>query len=227
MKTINLILILLIFYFYISEPGIVPNSDYPNKTLRANSTLEEPSEKETEQKTEKKEIYEVEHLINAAKEGNIKAIKKFLKSTRMDINARDESGDAAIHYATGHFAGPDADHIKLVSHINIVKLLLKNNADVNLKDHNGDSPLILASYFCDMDMIQLLLDHSATVDLENNEGNNALHGSVRCPLPVAKLLVENGVPLSQKNIEGKTPLALAKEVKNINMVSYLISQGAR
>ena len=169
----------------------------------------------------------MEHLINAAKEGNIKAIKKFLKSTRMDINARDESGDAAIHYATGHFAGPDADHIKLVSHINIVKLLLKNNADVNLKDHNGDSPLILASYFCNMDMIQLLLDHSATVDLENNEGNNALHGSVRCPLPVAKLLVENGVPLSQKNIEGKTPLALAKEVKNINMVSYLISQGAR
>ncbi len=115
----------------------------------------------------------------------------------------------------------------MVSEIKIVKLLLQHKAEVNIKNNSGETSLIYASFYCEKDMIQLLFDFKANANLETITGDIPLHYAIRCSLPFVKILVKNTILLNKKNLDGKTPLALAKEIKNEKVVSYLISQGAK
>ena len=228
MKTLILFLFILTSLSCISESTRVTNPDYPANASSESSNSKETLKKEIAmKKVEDEKTYQTGMLIDAVMAGEIEEVKSILKMSDLDINEKDSNGDTALHLATGYQVGPDAKHLKLISEIKIVRLLLTNKADVNMKNNSEDTPLTIASHYCETDMIQLLLDYKANGNLENNEGNNALHYAVYCPLPFVKLLIENRTPMNKKNLEGKTPLAIAKEAKNTKVISYLISQGAR
>ena len=150
MKTLILFLFILTSLSCISESTRVTNPDYP-----ANASSESSNSKET--------------LIDAVMAGEIEEVKSILKMSDLDINEKDSNGDTALHLATGYQVGPDAKHLKLISEIKIVRLLLTNKADVNMKNNSEDTPLTIASHYCETDMIQLLLDYKANGNLENNE----------------------------------------------------------
>lgn len=228
MKTLILFLFILTSLSCISESTRVTNPDYPANASSESSISKETLKKEIAMKTiQDGKTYKQGMLIDAVMAGEIEEVKSILKMPDLDINEKDSNGETALHWATGYQVGHDAEHLKLISEIKIVRLLLKHKADVNIKNNSGDTALINASHYCETDMIQLLLDYKANVTLENTEGNNALHNAVYCPLPFVKLLIENRNPMNKKNLEGKTPLTIAKEAKNTKVISYLISQGAR
>lgn len=70
-------------------------------------------------------------LIVAAEAGRLEVVE-FLIESGANLNARNDHDYSALHWAAFH------------GHQGIVDLLLKNEADANIKDSTGSTPLILA-----------------------------------------------------------------------------------
>jgi len=53
-------------------------------------------------------------------------------------------------------------------------LALDNGIDINIKDNNENTALIIASYKENIEIVKSLLDHGAGVNIKNNKGYTAL-----------------------------------------------------
>ncbi|CAG2256811.1 unnamed protein product [Mytilus edulis] len=62
--------------------------------------------------------------------------------------------------------------------LEIIKLLLSRNADVNKPTHDGSTPLMVACKWQKADVVVMLLDKGACIQSKNNLGENAL--SIAC-----------------------------------------------
>lgn len=65
--------------------------------------------------------------------------------------------------------------------VDMIKLLLKHNANVNAKTIDGLTPLMIAawstiSHTIKSQIVQILMDHGADINDVENEGRTALHG---------------------------------------------------
>ena len=66
----------------------------------------------------------------------------------------------------------------------ILNILLQNGADVNAKDHDGRTALMLAaSSPDDVSSVTLLLSHGADPALKDKDGRTALDYAVKAPSP--------------------------------------------
>lgn len=99
-------------------------------------------------------------LSRAILANNIKMIQ-FLINNRANINQLNGNS-------------PLLDSIISSRSTNIMELLLKNGANVNLHALNSSTPLIIAVKMEDIDKIKLLLDYGADVEYTNNYGETAL-----------------------------------------------------
>nr|CAD7198401.1 unnamed protein product [Timema douglasi] len=98
-------------------------------------------------------------------------------------------------------------------HLKIVDLLIKHGADLNIRDAEGMSALMLAAGEDHLDVVRSLTDHRADLDLQNNTGNCALHlAAEQGHLGVVKCLVRAGCTINVINNKGETPLDCAKSV---------------
>ena len=97
-------------------------------------------------------------LWAAARTGNLQAIKRHIEEGG-DINALD-SGFRLSAIAWGALHGQTE----------IVQLLIKNGADVNLKNGDGATPLHSAAFLGRVDVAKLLLENGADVKARNNDG---------------------------------------------------------
>ncbi len=71
--------------------------------------------------------------------------------------------------------------------------LIKNGADVNLVDKNGDTALIVATRYGHKDIPQALINSGADVDATDQYGNTALYYAERRGyMDIAKALVSSG-----------------------------------
>ena len=144
----------------------------------------------------------------------------------------DQNGDSALSYACGW-------------HYETARLLIENGADVNVKDKDGDTPLLAVSSARSeegMDMMRLLIEKGANVNVKNSKGTTPLLASlsgVTQSDEMARLLVERGADVNAKDNEGMTPLILVIDnhkvhvgVRNsldgngVSMVRLLLEQGA-
>lgn len=152
----------------------------------------------------------------AAREGNEKAVKTFLRSgQRVDIG--DNRGWTPLHEAT---AANNTGCLRL--------LLKKGQQQVNRRTMEGETPLLLACRFQDStELVQMLLDCGANVDLGNNENHTPLHEACRNGrLSVTKILVAAGANVNETNYNNFTPLHCAVSSTNATLVKFLISKGA-
>jgi len=87
-------------------------------------------------------------LIDAAKEGNIEAVKQHI-AAGTDANAKDDVGNTPLHFATHG------------GHKEIVELLIDNGADVNAKNGGGVTPLDWGILHEQTETAELLRKHGA------------------------------------------------------------------
>ncbi|KAI1446396.1 hypothetical protein F5Y02DRAFT_382788 [Annulohypoxylon stygium] len=152
-------------------------------------------------------------IIRAAVQGrsqrHIKCVQALIDH-KVDVNAGGRHGKMPLHMAieNDYFEG----------YATLIWLLVQGGADVNTKDPNGDSPLIMLFHGCDtlpleqhrLDALVVLLKADADVNIQlAGTGNTPLHLAVRRQdkLAVAMLLYM-GARVRSKNFAGMTPIQL-------------------
>src|SRR6516165_7053994 len=107
-----------------------------------------------------------------------------------------------------------------------IRKLLDNGANVNARDAEGNTPLILASFYATPQCLELLMERGADVNAANKAGGTAL---IRAATSYEKtrLLVAAGAKVRVRTALGNTPLILAaRRAGNSRTVRLLLERGA-
>ncbi|MDH5680370.1 MAG: ankyrin repeat domain-containing protein [Spirochaetota bacterium] len=150
----------------------------------------------------------------------------------VNVNTRDGYFGTALHYICGLY---DAGKM--------AKLLIEHGADVNLRNRNGETPLIKAASSWKGGISQALLANGAEIKDRNQEGRTALHiASYNTQYEGARLFIESGADVNARDKSGQTPLHLAIKPGSImtsktkkgekiywqeECIKILLSRGAR
>ena len=129
----------------------------------------------------------------------------------LDEHLRDR-GMTPLHYAAGN------------GHLEVVRLLLERNAEVNAQDNRGFTPYLFASRHEVPDIFQLLLDHNGNEHVHDNEGKTPLHYSAYFGyLDAARFLLGRNADINARDANGLTPLLCASaSLHNVTSVLELL-----
>ncbi|XP_052503459.1 ankyrin repeat and SOCS box protein 3 isoform X1 [Budorcas taxicolor] len=187
----------------------------------------------------------------AAREGNVKVLRKLLKKGR-SIDVADNRGWMPIHEAAYHnsveclrmliradssenyiktktFEGFYALHLAASQgHWKIIQILLEAGADPNATTLEETTPLFLAVENGQIDVLRLLLRYGANVNGSHSMcGWNALHqATFQENAEIIKLLLKKGANKECQDDFGITPLFVAAQYGKLESLSILISSGA-
>lgn len=105
--------------------------------------------------------------------------------------------------------------------------LLQMGLPANLRDGQGNSLLMLASYHGHHEMTKILLEHGGDPQLPNDRGQIPLAGAAfKGDIEMARLLMEHGADINACGPDGKTPLMFAAMFDRIEIIDLLLAQGA-
>ncbi|WEL85279.1 ankyrin repeat domain-containing protein [Pseudomonas sp. CBSPCAW29] len=106
--------------------------------------------------------------------------------------------------------------------------LLAKGLPPNLRNHNGDTLLMLSAYHGHVDAVKVLLEFKADPQIANDKNQLPIAGAAfKGNLPVVKALIEGGALVEgASSSDGRTALMMAAMFNRTEMVDYLISQGA-
>ena len=114
-------------------------------------------------------------------------------------------------------------------HFELAQVLHLNGSSVDPRGQVNKSPLHSATYFADLEMVQVLLDYRVDVNTQNNAGSTPLEHALRGPindLRVIRLLLDHGADPNLRRKDGITPLYRASRKGRIEIVRLLIERGA-
>jgi ankyrin repeat protein len=107
-----------------------------------------------------------------------------------------------------------------------IRTFLDSGADVNARDAEGNTPLILASFYAGPECVALLIEKGADVNAANAAGATALIRAATS-YEKARLLVDAGAEVRVRTALGNTPLTLAaRRAGNSRTVRLLLERGA-
>jgi ankyrin repeat protein len=122
-------------------------------------------------------------------------------------------------------ANPDADrqvgysalsYAVLHGKLDVAKLLIDFGADINKRNNDGSTPLMMAGFLRGnpRQISEFLLNRGADIDAVNKDGCTALMIAIHnYHFPKAELLVERGADIRIRNRLGKTAYDLIKRVR--------------
>lgn len=113
-------------------------------------------------------------------------------------------------------------------HSEMVKLLIKNGAEINLKNKKGRlTALDIAIYNGHSDTTALLLKYGANINQEGKRLPPPLHLAIqKNNFYITSLLIKNKANINLKDKRGNTPLHIAALKVNVDIISILIENGA-
>ncbi|HSD46277.1 MAG TPA: ankyrin repeat domain-containing protein [Pyrinomonadaceae bacterium] len=154
-------------------------------------------------------------LVKAARDDNLEELRTVLLS-RSDANVRDKlTNSTALEYAV------------LNGNREMVQVLLWAKADVNFRDHDGQTVLMLLSDKVTAELVWDLINAGAKVNARDNDGDTPLISIAEVNNTDAlKVLLDAGAKVNAANKEGETALMLAASSGFINNVRALIQAGA-
>eukprot|EP00040_Diaphanoeca_grandis_P008181 m.44188 g.44188 ORF g.44188 m.44188 type:complete len:205 (-) comp19603_c1_seq1:79-693(-) len=152
-----------------------------------------------------------------AKAGNIVRVTELASKGSNVVNGLDNSGFSALHYASR------------ANKLDVVKLLLLKSAHVDARAGSIKSTSLQRAAMCGhIEMVTLLLSHSADPMLQDVDGRTALHKAVEGGRPpIARLLLTKFPSLAtvvDKNGECAEDFALKYQSKNVKQWQKLFQQ---
>ncbi|XP_071444003.1 alpha-latrotoxin-Lg1a-like [Hetaerina americana] len=164
--------------------------------------------------------------LHVAVQRNHLDIVKYLIEKGANINSRGEYGNTPLHVAAKH------------GNLDIIKYLVEHQAaNFNERNNNGRTPLdmTVGSRHGKLDVVKYLIDQGASINGRDNYGLTLLHHAAlcdqisECDQDVIKYLIEKkgaNADVNAKDNDGHTPLYLAVKYGKLNIVKYLIENGA-
>ncbi len=185
-------------------------------------------------------------IFTCALLGNATEVENLLQRNPDLARATTPNGRTALHYAA------------MVGHRDVADVLLRYHTDVNAQDSHGTTALIEACHGGPWklepaeDIIQLLLDHNAQIDLiqaaatgranliasildrdtsaldtPDGQGKTALwHAAHNNRFAAVKLLVERGADVNRSDAVGTAALHRTSQQCSDELIQYLIDHGA-
>lgn len=128
------------------------------------------------------------------------------------------------------------NHTSLIrGHIEVVKLLLKKEADIKIASNDGLTPLYSASLNGHLEVVRLLLDNGADATIAQDNGWTPVNAASESKqssryeywnetyanftftlgghIDIVKLLLDSGIDITTANNDGWTPLNTASDSK--------------
>ncbi len=175
-----------------------------------------------------------EDLVAAALIGDSKKVAEILRSRFVDVNYQ------TIHsYAPFYNATPLITALRMINsnsdrfeqYLKIINMLLQAKADVNIRDGRGLTALMWAASRDLPDIVRILIDNGAIVDLQDYFGDTVLkwlanYKENKNILEIIKILLDAKANPNTQNKFGSTPLTAAIENRFPEMVNLLIKAGA-
>ncbi len=166
-----------------------------------------------------KSIYNDFPIHRAAMNGYVQAVETII-NLGGEVDPKNKEGVTPLMWASGGGVSNDPNPI-------IVKMLISNGANVNAVDKDGKTALIHAAiegFFTETstEILAILLENGADINAADNKGNTSLHYASTSKRPdLAEFLIDNGINIYYKNLEGETPLDWAKEFDNKEVKAIL------
>lgn len=133
----------------------------------------------------------------------------------------------AVDYTQEEFEKNSRELISAASRNNIsrVKQLLQIGVDINKKeDKTGYTALIYAARNGNRDIVQLLIENKADLNIVDNEGNTALMCTIYYSCDeIAKLLIAKGTDLNILNAQNQAALTFARRYKRSEIINLILA----
>lgn len=107
----------------------------------------------------------------------------------------------------------------------IKKLLNEQDVDIDCTDSNGDTPLARAVMESHIDIVRILLEYNADINLSEEVGSLVALAACNSDWDIVKLLVSNHADINRM-YEGLTALHYAAKKGNAELVEFLLENGA-
>ena len=116
----------------------------------------------------------------------------------------------------------------LLGHVEIVRLLLDHDAEVDKKTAIGITPLMTAASAGRMEIVRMLLDENAAIEATSKAGWTALmYSVVGKDIEVMRFLIDKGANVSIRGKKGETAESIAKSRNRADMAQLLGESYAR
>lgn len=148
-------------------------------------------------------------LIAAVETGNPEIVSLLLANKITNIDFPDEPARlscTALHYAA------------YLGHVDIVRMLLKKKANVDARNDNGATPLMLATLRGHTAIVELLCAFNANTDISEDDQlvTPLMVACFKGNVDIAKILLTKGASVNLVNKHGATALVTAAASQNIN-----------
>ena len=153
-------------------------------------------------------------LFWAAHGGQISTTRLLLTQSDIDTKMRDKNGRTALSIAAqeGNAA--------------VVKELMVHSPQLlDIPDVYGRTALSLAAEMNRIEAIQLLLDHGADISTIDDQRKGVLHyavSSLQCSTSLVQVLLRQGAPFEEPDVENMTPLHIAVKFSMKEVVKTLL-----
>jgi ankyrin repeat protein len=176
--------------------------------------------------------------------GGKKEIVAALINNGANVNAKNDEGETPLDFAPtkpeiadllskhgGKTGGelPPATLLQALNRVDLegIKDLLAKGADVNAKDDDGGTPLLIAVTLGNKEIAALLIANGADVNAKDPRGTTPLHGAaLRGHKEIVKLLIAKGADVNAKSVDGFTSLHRVVGRGHKEIVELLIANGA-
>ncbi len=142
---------------------------------------------------------------------------KKIESQKNNLQELNQSGYTLLHVAA-----------KIENSTSIINKLIELGLDIDIKDSNGNTPLMIAANYNCPKNVKTLLELKANHSIYNNNLNTAL--DLSCSgnyLETTKILIEHKADINSDNGNKKTPFIIAVYAQaDIELIEYLLQNNA-
>ena len=189
------------------------------------------------------------NLLHAAVEGGNVLIVETVLSNNIDINSKDDDGHTSLMIAAFHNNLEVVEYLLRKGADPLLKTKLGRNVlliasqyasiavieqllsvvDINSRDDEGNTPLMVAAACANVQAVNYLLEKDADLLLTGKSGWSLLHfASQGGNVAIIETILSKGLDIDIKDNcgTGLTPLAVAILFKNLEALNYLLNKGA-